>query len=140
MGFNYYFADYRTGRKINFDINHEKPVNDLGWHMEPAGVAEVIKDIAKRYPGKPIIITENGVADMHDQYREWWLAETMTALAECINSGANVQGYLHWSLLDNFEWAYGWFPKFGLIAVDRKTMKRTVKKSAKVWAQWLSND
>ncbi len=138
IGFNYYFADYRTGKKLNLDISHEKPVSDLGWHMEPAGIEEVIMNISRRWPDKPIIVTENGLADMQDQKREWWIAETMAALATAIEKGARVQGYLHWSLLDNFEWAYGWWPKFGLIEVDRKTMKRTIRPSARKWAQWLA--
>ena len=105
--------------------------------MEPSGIEWVLGEVHKRWPGKPIIITENGVADMHDQYRQWWLAETIEAMDRSIKSGVNLIGYTHWSLLDNFEWQFGWFPKFGLISVDRKTMKRTVKKSAKAWAKWL---
>jgi beta-glucosidase len=137
VGFNFYFTDHRKGFSLIPNANPKKPLNDLGWYMNPAGIEKVIMDITKRYKNKPIIITENGVADMHDQYREWWLAETMQALARCIKKGANVHGYLHWSLLDNFEWAYGWWPKFGLIDVDRSTMKRTVKKSAIAWSKWL---
>ncbi len=137
VGINYYFADYRSGKKINFDINHETPRNDLGWHMEPNGISWVLKDVARRFKGKPIIITENGVADMDDKYRQWWIEETIRSMQRSIKAGIPLIGYLHWSLLDNFEWQLGWFPKFGLIAVDRKTMKRTVKKSAKAWGSWL---
>lgn len=137
IGFNYYFTDYRKGFEFLSKSNPKKPLNDLGWYMEPSGIEWVIMKISKKYPTKEIIITENGVADMHDTFREWWIAETMETLHRCIKNGAKVSGYMHWSLLDNFEWAYGWFPKFGLISVDRKTMKRTVKKSALAWAEWL---
>jgi beta-glucosidase len=137
IGVNYYFTDHRKGLSLAPNANPSKPINDLGWYMKPSGIEQVIRGVAKRWPKKPIFITENGVADMHDQYREWWLSETMVAMSKCLKDGIRLQGYLHWSLLDNFEWQYGWFPKFGLIAVDRKTMMRKVKKSAKIWAGWL---
>ena len=83
---------------------------------------------------KPIIITENGVADSKDQYRRWWIEETIIAMEKALSEGVQLVGYYHWSLLDNFEWAYGWWPKFGLVEVDRKTMKRTIRPSAKWFA------
>lgn len=105
--------------------------------MEPSGIYHVIMAAAKRYK-KPILITENGVADRRDKYRKWWLEETVSAIARANNQGANVIGYFHWSLLDNFEWAQGWWPKFGLVAVDREAgMKRTVKQSAEWFAEFL---
>ena len=82
---------------------------------------------------KPIMVTENGVADADDKYRQWWLKETMQALMTSRKSGVDIIGYLHWSLLDNFEWKYGWWPKFGLVEVDRDNdMKRKIRPSA-VW-------
>jgi beta-glucosidase len=138
IGFNYYFTDYRKKLFSLFaDSNPSGPLNDIGFYMEPSGVETVLRGIHKRYPKKSIIITENGVADMHDQYREWWLSETISAMSRCIKDGVPLVGYMHWSLLDNFEWQYGWFPKFGLISVDRKTMQRKVKKTARLWAAWL---
>ncbi len=119
------------------DANPAQPVNDIGFYMEPSGIEWVLRETARRYKGKPIIITENGVADMHDQFREWWLAETIQAMSNAVKDGVPLIGYLHWSLLDNFEWQYGWFPKFGLISVNRSTMKRTIKSSTKRWASWL---
>lgn len=140
IGFNYYFADYRRRLTSLFaDANPKKPVNDLGWYMEPSGVEWVIREVSKRYKGVPIIITENGVADMNDTIREWWLTETITAMSNVLKDGIPLIGYLHWSLLDNFEWQFGWFPKFGLISVNRSTMRRSVKSSAKVWARWLGH-
>jgi beta-glucosidase len=127
VGFNYYFTDYYRGFRR---VNPKLPVNDLGWYMEPEGLYPIIIRIWSRYK-KPIIITENGVADADDQYRRWWLEETLVALERAISEGADVRGYLHWSLLDNFEWKYGWWPKFGLVEVDRKNgMKRTIRPSA----------
>lgn len=132
VGFNYYFTDYYQGFKR---ISPKIPTNDLGWYMEPEGLYPLIIRVWSRYK-KPIIITENGVADTHDQYRQWWIEESIIALERAMSEGAQVHGYLHWSLLDNFEWKYGWWPKFGLVAVDREHgMKRTTRPSAKWFAE-----
>jgi beta-glucosidase len=130
VGINYYFTDYYTGRiKLK---NPEIPLNDLGWYMEPEGLYPLLLRTWVRFK-KPIIITENGVADALDQYRQWWIEETIIAIERALSEGVDVRGYFHWSLLDNFEWAYGWWPKFGLVAVDRKQgMKRTIRPSA-IW-------
>ena len=134
VGFNYYFTNYYDGFKI---ANPKEPVNDLGWYMEPKGVGEVATKVWLRYH-KPVMITENGVADTDDKLRQWWLKETMLSLITARKAGVNLIGYMHWSLLDNFEWAYGWWPKFGLVHVDRENgMKRTVRPSAKWWAAQL---
>jgi beta-glucosidase len=134
VGFNYYFTDYFKGFTRT---NPKSPLNDLGWYMEPEGLYPIILRIWTRYK-KPIIITENGVADAEDESRQWWLSETMIAMERALSEGADVRGYLHWSLLDNFEWKYGWWPKFGLVEVDREHgMKRTIRPSAKWWAERL---
>lgn len=135
IGFNYYFTDYYQGFKR---VNPPQPVNDLGWYMEPAALADVMTRAWIRYR-KPILITENGLADASDAQRKWWLSETLQALMVARKAGVNVIGYLHWSLLDNFEWKYGWWPKFGLIKVDReRDMKRLVRPSAVWWARVLA--
>lgn len=135
IGFNNYFKNYFNGVGLNSIANPKKPYNDMGWYMEPNSVGEIIDKLSKRYPSVPIMITENGVADADDQYRKWWLERTMHSLSEARNKDANVIGYMHWSLLDNFEWAYGWWPKFGLVEVDRHdNMKRKIRTSAKWWA------
>lgn len=131
VGINYYFTDYYTGMIKR--QNPKLPVNDLGWYMEPEGLYPLIERAWVRFK-KPIIITENGVADMSDRYRRWWIEETIVAMERALSEGVDLRGYFHWSLLDNFEWAYGWWPKFGLVEVDRKTMKRTVRPSAKWFA------
>ena len=137
IGFNNYFKNYFDGIGFNSMNNPGEPLNDMGWYMEPKAVGEIVDKISKRYPGRPIMITENGVADKQDKYRQWWLEQTIEALTESKEKGANLIGYMHWSLLDNFEWAYGWWPKFGLIEVDRSTMHRKIRPSAKLWAKQL---
>ncbi len=132
IGFNYYFADYyRVGKREN----PPAPINDLGWYMEPEGLHPLLIRVWEHFK-KPIFITENGVADAKDQYRQWWLEETTVAMERALSEGVDIRGYFHWSLLDNFEWKYGWWPKFGLVAVDRKNgMKRTIRPSAKWFAK-----
>ena len=133
VGFNYYFTDYYTGlvKRKNPSVD----LNDLGWYMEPEGLYPLLLRVWSHYK-KPIIITENGVADMHDQYRQWWIQETIIAMERAISEGIDLRGYFHWSLLDNFEWKYGWWPKFGLVEVDREHgMKRTIRPSAKWFAE-----
>ncbi len=136
IGFNYYFTDYYTGMVQRHDP--AVPVNDLGWYMEPEGLYPLLLRVASHNKGKPIIITENGVADANDEYRRWWIEESVVAMERAISEGVDLRGYFHWSLLDNFEWADGWWPKFGLVAVDREHgMKRTVRPSAKWFADRL---
>ena len=130
VGINYYFTDYYTGRVQR--QNPKVPISDLGWYMEPEGLYPLLLRVWVRFK-KPLFITENGVADMHDEYRRWWIEETIVAMERALSEGVEIKGYFHWSLLDNFEWAYGWWPRFGLIQVDRENdMKRTVRPSA-VW-------
>lgn len=145
VGFNYYFTDYYEWldmghiRKADSGIhrmNPKEPKNDLGWYMEPEGLYPLLVRVWSHYK-KPIMITENGLADMQDTYRRWWIEETIMAMKRALSENVQVIGYLHWSLLDNFEWAYGWWPKFGLIEVDRETMKRTVRPSAKFYAEQI---
>jgi len=133
VGINYYFTDYFTGMVSR--QTPKIPVNDLGWYMEPEGLFPLLLRTWSRFK-KPIFITENGVADANDQYRRWWLEETIVAMERALSENVKILGYLHWSLLDNFEWAYGWWPHFGLLAVDREHgMTRTARPSAK----WLAN-
>jgi beta-glucosidase len=132
VGCNYYFTDYYAG--FGKRHNPQVPLNDLGWYMEPEGMYPLIVRIWARFK-KPIFITENGLADSSDQYRRWWIEESIVAMERAISEGVELKGYFHWSLLDNFEWKYGWWPKFGLVAVDRENgMKRTIRPSAKWYA------
>jgi beta-glucosidase len=136
VGVNYYHTNYCQGLKAKVE-NPDVPQNDLGWHMEPDGLYPVLMEAWRRY-GKPIIITENGLADEDDRWRRWWLEQTMIAMRRAMADGVQLSGYFHWSLLDNFEWSYGWWPKFGLVEVDRlHAMKRTPRESAKWLAAYL---
>jgi beta-glucosidase len=152
IGVNYYFTDYYKGVDFSSQTkakrqppvvvrrNPSVPLNDLGWYMEPEGVYGLIMRIWAHYK-KPIILTETGVADERDEYREWWMEQTVLAMQRALSEGVDLRGCMQWSLLDNFEWAYGWWPKFGLIEVDRENdLKRKPRPSALWFARLLKEE
>ncbi|MCX6783662.1 MAG: glycoside hydrolase family 1 protein [candidate division WWE3 bacterium] len=135
IGCNYYFHKHvmfklRASKLFLADnIPNSLWVNDLGWEIYPRGIYEVLTDL-KSY-GKPIYITENGLADSHDVSRRRLIEETLTWVQQAMSEGANVRGYIQWALIDNYEWSEGFGPRFGLIAVDYEhDLKRTVRPSA----------
>lgn len=128
LGVNYYFSDRHVGLKI--ENEHDK-LNDLGWEMRPEDLRLVLKRLGKWK--KPILVTESGVADRKDEHRKWWIATSLASIHGAIQDGVDVIGYLHWSLFDNFEWAFGRWPRFGLVEIDYDNdLKRTVRPSG-VW-------
>jgi beta-glucosidase len=136
IGVNWYHTQYINW--LGRDRNPEEPQSDLRWYMEPTALKNVLVKAWRRYR-KPLLITENGLADSADNHRKWWLEQTLQAMQSAMGQGVTLLGYLHWSLLDNFEWAYGWWPKFGLVAVDREHgMKRTVRASATWFAKQIA--
>ena len=86
--------------------------------------------MAEVLPGKPIVVTENGVATADDTERIEFITDALKSLHAVIADGIPLRGYIHWSAFDNFEWAQGYAMKFGLIAVDRSTQERQLKPSA----------
>ena len=109
-------------------------LTQMGWAVYPDGLRQVLHRAAQT--GLPLYITENGIATEDDNERLTYLHSHLTALAQARVEGVDVRGYLHWSAFDNFEWAEGYRPKFGLIAVDRdKNFTRTPKPSAHAFAR-----
>jgi beta-glucosidase len=100
-------------------------------HMEyrPEALGRAVTRAAELLPGMTFLITENGLATDDDAQRIAYTEGALRGLASAIDGGADVRGYLHWTLLDNFEWFSGYGPKFGLVAVDRETFARTPKPS-----------
>ena len=131
VGMNYYHADTYFGKTIK---NPNKKLSDMGWDMQPQLIEEVLKQTYQK-TRKPILITENGVADSDDAFRRWWLEGTLRGIQRALRADVPVIGYIHWSLLDNFEWTHGFWPKFGLVAIDRKTMKRIIRPNARWFAR-----
>lgn len=121
IGLNYYFS-------IKFGGKKTEQKTDMGWPIYPAGLYKVIKELNKY--GKPIYITENGLADARDSKRESFIKDHLYFIQQAITKKVDVRGYFHWSLLDNYEWAHGFEPKFGLVEVDFQTLERKIRPSA----------
>ncbi|CAN8245162.1 unnamed protein product [Cochlearia groenlandica] len=134
----------KLDRKGNVTIGE---LTDVDWqHVDPEGFRKMLNYLKHRYPNIPIFITENGFGDMEkpettvqellqDTKRVQYMNGYLEALKEAMRDGANVKGYFAWSLLDNFEWVYGYKVRFGLFHVDYTTLKRTPKQSA----YWYKN-
>jgi beta-glucosidase len=97
-------------------------LNDLGWEIFPAGLYDIIMQIKKQWNNIPILITENGIADKSDKYRAPFMIAHLQQIKQAIDNGANIIGYLHWSLMDNYEWHEGYRPesKFGLFSIKHQ--------------------
>jgi len=110
------------------------PTNQMGEEIYPQALETTIRE-AHRIAGVPVIVTENGLATEDDTQRVAYLKAALDGVASCVADGIEVGGYIAWTAFDNFEWIFGYRPKFGLIAVDRSTQERTPKESAR----WLGN-
>lgn len=121
-----------------FRVNKNLKTNDMGWEIFPEGIYHVVKYLAKF--GKPIYVIENGIPDEDDDQRREFIKNHLEYLHQAMAEGADVRGYFYWSLLDNFEWAHGFGPKFGLFSVDRQTFKRSPRPSAALYGDICKNN
>ena len=133
LGVNFYFSNRVYGYRVH---NPNEKVSDLGWDMSPGDIEHALERLWAKYE-LPIIITENGCADGDDKSRQWWLSQTIGALQRAIEAGVDLRGYLHWSLIDNFEWDKGKWPRFGLVSVNYDTMVRKVRKSGIRYGEFI---
>ncbi len=115
----------------------------MGWPVDASGLRELLDRLWRAY-GKPMFITENGAAyddevsadgQIHDVERAQYVHEHLAAIHDAISAGVDVRGYYLWSLLDNFEWAYGYSKRFGIVRVDFDSQKRTVKDSGRFYSR-----
>uniref|UniRef100_A0A832I5W4 Glycoside hydrolase family 1 protein n=1 Tax=Pseudothermotoga hypogea TaxID=57487 RepID=A0A832I5W4_9THEM len=97
-----------------------RPVSDFGWETYPEGLLKLLRMMNERY-ALPIYVTENGVADARDWLRPYHLVAHMYAVERAVEEGLNVKGYLHWSIVDNYEWAKGYHMRFGLAETNYQT-------------------
>jgi beta-glucosidase len=117
-------AKFVGGVPINdLSVVNKQPhsiLNTLGWEIYPKGLYNVIMRIEKQWNSIPIFITENGVADKHDGYRAPFIVSHLHQVRRAMDDGAHIMGYLHWSLMDNYEWLDNYRPegKFGLFSID----------------------
>ncbi|MFM2288191.1 MAG: hypothetical protein RL684_1334 [Pseudomonadota bacterium] len=107
--------------------------NSMGSEIYPASLANAVKYVHEQ-TGRPILVTEHGLGTDDDTQRAAFIPAALAPLADVIDGGVPVLGYVHWSLMDNFEWIFGYKPHYGLCAVDRATFRRTPKPSAHVLA------
>lgn len=114
----------------------EEPVNDLGWAIHPDGLRRILRFVSSYR--LPIFVTENGIADAKDDRRGEFLTRHLETLELARRRGADVRGYFHWSLLDNFEWSQGFWPRFGLYDVNYDTCDRTPRPSAAIYRDWIA--
>lgn len=109
----------------------------MGYEDYPLGIVNVVRAVAKNFHSD-LIVTENGIATSDDSRRVKFIKEVLEGIQECVEDGIPVRGYMHWSLLDNFEWQKGYSMNFGLIAVDRNTQKRYPKESLKTLGSFIN--
>jgi beta-glucosidase len=162
LGINYYrpimlrdapHAEPDPARRTAADIGTEQVPFEgvrhttMGWPVVPHTFTDLLVDLKRRYPGlPPLLITENGSAEddrpdadgrVRDTGRVEYLRDHLAALARAIEEGVDVRGYFVWSLLDNFEWAYGYERRFGLVRVDYDTLERHPKDSFRWYRDFL---
>ncbi|NUR25558.1 MAG: beta-glucosidase [Catenulispora sp.] len=152
IGVNYYRSERTTGyaedgstreadgRPVTRNIDFgDRPRTHIDWEVMPDDFADLLTRVGREYPGCPIVITENGAAYddapdadgfVEDADRTAYLESHLNAVVEARRRGADVRGYFAWSLMDNFEWAYGYDKRFGIVRVDYATQIRTPKRSA----------
>lgn len=122
------------------------PYTEMGWNIEPAGLEELLVSLHEEFPNQPLMVTENGAAfadtvvqtdagrRVHDVDRTDYLRRHFTAAHRAMARGVDLRGYQVWSLMDNFEWGYGYSKRFGIVHVDYDTLERTPKDSAHWYA------
>ncbi|WP_278911889.1 GH1 family beta-glucosidase [Deinococcus wulumuqiensis] len=144
LGINYYTRTLSSAqgpqRPAGAEFTH------MDWEVYPQGLTELLLRLRKDYALPPVYIMENGAAypderspdgQFHDPQRVAYLQRHLAALAQATQGGADVRGYFVWSLLDNFEWAFGYSRRFGLFHVDYATLQRTPKDSARWYQSFL---
>jgi beta-glucosidase len=131
------FIGVQNYARYRWDTKRAKPpppgarLDDRGQEVYPASLAGAVR-YAHKVSGCPVMVTEHGVSAKDDTLRAWLIPAALKDLKATMDDGVPVLGYIHWSLIDNYEWIFGYEPKFGLCAFDRTTFKRTPKPSAYV--------
>ena len=144
LGINYYTRGVISAQGA--DVPPGAPVTDMGWEIYPQGLSELLVRLRGDYPQlPPVVITENGAAfadvlsegAVHDEERVSYLQTHLGAVLSALSAGVDVRGYFAWSLMDNFEWAFGYEKRFGLVYVDYETQRRVVKDSGLWYRDFL---
>lgn len=152
IGVNYYTRNVvkktKTGYTVLKGYGHNatpgiaskdnRDVSDFGWECYPEGIYNVLRQYNERYH-LPMIVTENGIADSQDKLRPKYLVSHIAQVEKAMNEGIDVRGYLHWSLIDNYEWASGFGLKFGLLGVNLEKKEIEMRPSALIYKMIAEN-
>ena len=147
LGINYYSRSVASAGEP-FDVKRSGlPLTDMGWEIYPRGLTELLLTLQREYRLPPVYVTENGGAfpdpvqpdgRVHDADRRHYLQTHIAAVADAMDRGVPMAGYMVWSLMDNFEWASGYAKRFGIVHVDYTTLARTPKASALWYRDFLA--
>lgn len=157
LGINHYFTNAISYQPRGSMLKaHSTPVSapgwgqtEIGWGINPSGLTTVLLDVKEKYGGPKVYVTENGCAlrdapDASGFVADWgrvnYLRAHLRAVHYAIQAGVDLRGYYVWSLLDNFEWASGYGPRFGLVRVDFETGERIPKQSARWYRQAIKRN
>jgi beta-glucosidase len=145
LGLNYYSRSVVSAAGP-WDVHSSgREITDMGWEVYPEGLTELLLRLHRDYRVPPLYVTENGGAfkdvlqagRVHDERRTDYIARHIRAVGDAIRLGVPMEGYMVWSLLDNFEWASGYEKRFGIVRVDYDSQVRTLKDSALWYARFL---
>ena len=117
------FEELSAGSCLNIP-DETKWVPSMGYEFYEPGFGSLLKEYSNTYPGLPLVVTESGIATEVGERRAENIVRSLEQIAEAQAEGADIRGYYHWSLTDNFEWAEGYEPRFGLYHVDRSNFER----------------
>lgn len=132
IGVNYYFT-----KKIGI-VRKVFPQSDMGWNLFAEGLYHILMELSVY--NVPVYVTEVGIADEKDSYRAQYIEDLVYWTHKAIENGVDVRGFMYWSLLDNYEWAYGYEKKFGLVSYDVKTKERSIRPSAYKYKEICENN
>lgn len=152
LAINHYFSRFHghdaEGNETLDNVSMEK--TEYGWIINPNGIRDMLLETTQRYGKIPMFISENGASyfhekpgndgKVHDEARLQYLKGYISACHEAIRQGVDLKGYFVWSLMDNFEWSAGYRPRFGIVHIDFKTLKRTIKDSGYFYSQLASKN
>ena len=143
FGLNYYShnhlkADLFSKELFSLEYMDGDVMTDMPYTIYGEGIYRGIQTVSVL--NVPVIITENGVADQKDSIRELYIQRYLYAVSKAISDGYDVSGYYYWSLMDNFEWAFGYDMKFGLYSVDRSTQERTLRNGSQSFVKIVKDN
>ncbi|NVM28453.1 MAG: glycoside hydrolase family 1 protein [Candidatus Helarchaeota archaeon] len=137
IGVNYYTRNLIKDGTLNRTPGPLEK-NDMGWEIYPEGLYNLLIKL-KKY-NKPVYITENGICTTQDERRSKFLLKHLEAIYRAIQQGIDIRGYLHWSFMDNFEWAEGFDKRFGLIEINYETLERKPRPSAHLYREIIQKN